>query len=211
MHQDRWVRGDYVPTKFDKIVSEMESTHGVDAVWNSVRDILLTTNDEYVRRELIESYGNSKVDDEHKMSLLEMILLDDKINKTSKSTAMKELKEPFWDDAWPKFLKRLYRVVDDEVRQTLCYELALIDFHTSGIRDDANKDDNIYLQRLVWYFCEMLTVYPRDRILSKVEDKYVPKYGKKQVVKVLNFILYNEYSTDRTRDYAKYVMGKLNP
>lgn len=210
MHGGRWVRDSYEPTKFDDAARKMEAEHGIDAVWNRVRDELFETNDEYVRGELIESYGNSPVSDALKRKLLEDLALDPSIEASSKKTAMTELREYVEDDEWPELLKGLYHRVDAGTRQAFFHALVMPDFDASGIRDRATDDDiAVNLKKLVWLFCDMAGVWPREKLLGIVRKDYAPKYGEAKVAEVLRFVTDHEYCTDVTRGCAQHALAGI--
>ena len=207
MHGGRWVRDSYNPTKFDGAARAAEVEHGSDAVWSRVRNELFETNDEYVRGELIESYGNSPVSDALKRQLLEDLVLDPSIDISSKKTAMVELREYVEDDEWPKFLKGLYYRVDARTQQAFFHALVMPDFDASGIRNRATDGDvGVNLKKLVWLFCDMAAVWPRDRLLDIVMNDYAPKYGEAKVAEVLRFVTGHEYCTAKTRECALHTL-----
>lgn len=207
MHNRRWVRDSYNPTKFDDTARAAEAEHGSDAVWNSVRNEIFDTNDEYVRSELIESYGNSPVSDALKRKLLKDLVLDASVEASSKKTAMVELREYVEDDEWPEFLKGLYHRVDARTQQAFFHALVMPDFDASGIRDRATDDDiSINLKKLVWLFCDMAVVWPRDRLFDIVRNDYAPKYGEAKVAEVLRFVTGHEYCTAKTHDCALHAL-----
>ena len=210
MHGGRWVRDSYNPTVFDDIARGMEAEYGIDAVWNKVRSELLATDDEYVRRQLIESYGNSNVRDGLKRKLLEDLALDSSVGMSSKKTAMVELGEYVEDDKWQDFLKAMYRRVDAEMRQVLFHTLVIPDFDASGIRDRVADDGiDINLKKLVWLFCDMVTVWSCGKLLDIVTRDYVPKYGKAKVAETLRFVSDHEYCTTRTRDCVRHTLSGI--
>ena len=211
MHTSRWVRDGYFPNNFDRAANELEKTHGVNAVWDMVREKIFETENDHIRNELIESYGNSPVSDEMKVSVLEKLLRDNSVGVSSKTKAMKELDDYVDYGGWTNFAENIYGSVNDDTKQLLFNSLMMSAFDKSGIRDKkTDRDIGVNLEKLVWLFSLAVTGYSMDELLKIVKERYVPKYGAAKVKQALCFITGHGYCTDSTHSYVQYALAGID-